>query len=401
MTGFSDPLAGKTASTIGMNIDTDVDIDNPTSQLAGKTASTTGMNIDTDVDIDNPTSQQGSAPTSEKGTSASHSEMNQAAAESASSMGGVSGLEEDSLIIDETTEGETGEVVKPEELEPPLPPKLSEPPKISTVVDLTVLLSALQLSEQKNQAEKTAEQIKADAKDRSIQYDKQIDQIQDKIKEMNKSGILKLFTKIFSAIGAVLGIIAGALSIAAGVATGGNPLLIVGGVLAMVASIDALMSVASDGKVSISAGITKALEAMGVDPETAGWIAFAIQMAMIVATIAIGFASGGGSTASALANLGSMVSRATKTLTVAESAIQAAASGVGIGKGVVDSGIKENEAVSLEIDGLLKKLQENIGTLQSFFEQQISRLNEMVDSAKDIVEEKAKTMAAIQRGVMS
>lgn len=346
---------------------------------------------------------------------ASESTKGQAAANSMTSSGiekpgEVDGKEE--VEGGSGIEGGEGEIEGGEgEIEPPyVPPPLVEPAKISTVTDLSTLMGSLQLTEQKKNAEKTVNEIKSQNKEQQVKFQEQIKKIEDNIAESKKNSILKVFQKVFAVIGAILGAIGGALAIAAGAASG-NPLLVAAGVMAIVASIDAAMSSLSDGKVSISAGITKALEAMGVPAETAQWIAFGVQLAMIALTIAVGFASGGGgamagvskiadmfSKAQDVAKMAQMIEKASKIVQIAGSVNQSAIGGTGIGTAVVQSNIKVNEAEQKEIESAITKVKAKIELLQDFFKNQMEQFNAIMKIVTDIIQDSVNTKIAVQRG---
>lgn len=343
----------------------------------------------------------------------------QVAADSINAAGGV-----ETPDVEETEEptkpGEGGEVEGGEgegetepEVPPYIPPKLPEPVKIAFATDLSILLNTLSLAQQKENAEKTVNEIKANSAEKQVKFKEQMDKLEENIANAKKNAILNVFQKIFAVIGAVLGMIAGALAVAASAATG-NPLLAAAGIMALVASFDSLLSTASDGKISMSAGITAALVAMGVDEQTANWVAFGAQMAMIVVGVALGFASGGGSAVSSFSNLASMFSKAenvakvtqmiqkaTNILKIAASLNQGAMGGLGVGKAVVEGDIKQNEATQLDIQGAIEKVKQRVDVLQGFFKSQLELYNTLTKMVKDIIDDSIKTKTAIQRAAVS
>ena len=102
--------------------------------------------------------------------------------------------------------------------------------------------------------------IEAKGKERAEINEKKLEEIMDRLDSMKSKGILDVFKKIFSWVGVIVGAIASVATIVAGAATG-NPLLIAGGAVMLTMSINSAVSMATDGKVSISAGIAAGLNA--------------------------------------------------------------------------------------------------------------------------------------------
>lgn len=115
--------------------------------------------------------------------------------------------------------------------------------------------------------------IDAKGKERAEINEKKLEEIMDRLDSMKSKGILDVFKKIFSWVGVIVGAIASVATIVAGAATG-NPLLIAGGAVMLTMSINSAVSMATDGKVSISAGIAAGLKACGVPKTSPGMSAW-------------------------------------------------------------------------------------------------------------------------------
>lgn len=121
--------------------------------------------------------------------------------------------------------------------------------------------------------------IDAKGKERAEINEKKLEEIMDRLDSMKSKGILDVFKKIFSWVGVIVGAIASVATIVAGAATG-NPLLIAGGAVMLTMSINSAVSMATDGKVSISAGIAAGLKACGVPEDIAGYVGMACELAI-------------------------------------------------------------------------------------------------------------------------
>ena len=132
--------------------------------------------------------------------------------------------------------------------------------------------------------------IDAKGKERAEINEKKLEEIMDRLDSMKSKGILDVFKKIFSWVGVIVGAIASVATIVAGAATG-NPLLIAGGAVMLTMSINSAVSMATDGKVSISAGIAAGLKACGVPEDIAGYVGMACELAITI--VGIGLTMGG------------------------------------------------------------------------------------------------------------
>ena len=140
--------------------------------------------------------------------------------------------------------------------------------------------------------------IDSQAQEIDQKYSEKLAEIAKEIDKKENQSIWDKICKVFRCIGMALGFIASIATIAAGSAMG-NPALIVAGVAALLLTIDSVVSEATGGKVSLSAGFTELGKVFGLSDNTAKWFGFGMNMALTVAAVAISF---GGAAASSAAS---------------------------------------------------------------------------------------------------
>ena len=247
--------------------------------------------------------------------------------------------------------------------------------------------------------------------------EKQLQEIADRLEEMSKKSILNGFMKAFQIIGVIVGVIASVASVAAGAVTG-NPLLIAAGVAGMAMSIDGIVSLASDGKYSLMAGVTELAKKCGASDTAAQWIAFGVQMLITVATIAVSLGGSFGSAGSGVASAagaaaktagtaaqtaGAAASTATKLtsesintaqkILVYSSRIANVVSGVNsvasgsttIANAVVDYNISSSYAKSKDLEAILERLRESMEADRKLVEAEMERTSDLMGKVMDIV----------------
>jgi hypothetical protein len=232
--------------------------------------------------------------------------------------------------------------------------------------------------------------------------DKQLEQLAKQLEEMKKKAVLNGFLKAFKIIGMIVGAIASVATIAAGVLTG-NPLLVAAGVIGMAMTIDSVLSMATDGKVSMMAGFEKLGKAMGMDDEAAKWFAFGMQMAVMVVAIGVSLGAGLASTSASAANVTSQAAqRALDVTLTAQKVLNFTSAGLGMAQGVttvagavVDYNVAKTKITAKELEAILERLRESIEMDRSLVENEMERANDLMAKVTEIVQGCAETQAAI------
>ncbi len=232
--------------------------------------------------------------------------------------------------------------------------------------------------------------------------EKELQEIADRLEEMKKKSVANAFLKAFKIIGAIIGAIASAASIVAGALTG-NPLLIAAGAVGMAMTIDSVVSLASDGKYSLAAGFTELGKKMGMSDETAQWFGFGVNMAFMVASIAVSFGAGFASSAGGIANAAGqtaqkaaqVTSMASKVTNIASGAVSMGSGAATIAGAVFDYNISQSQADSKELQAILERLREAIKMDRDLVESEMERANDLMSKVREIVGECAEAQTAI------
>ena len=269
-------------------------------------------------------------------------------------------------------------------------------------LSLDTLLSAIGDEVRRQACKDGVDSLEAKAAQQKEVNDKELEEIAKRLEDMKKKSVLDGFLKAFQIIGVIVGAIASVASIAAGILTA-NPLLVVAGVMGAVATVDGVVSLASDGKYSIAAGFTALGKAMGMDDETAQWFGFGMNMALTVVSIAVSFGAGFASSAGSLASTSSQaVQTATKVMTTASKITNIASGLNSIGTGsvtianaVVDYNISKSQANSKELEAILERIRMSIEMDKDLVEAEMERANELMATVKEIVDGCNETQAAV------
>ena len=131
-------------------------------------------------------------------------------------------------------------------------------------------------------------------------HEEKLQALKEQIDELSKKSFWSSFCKVFQVIGVVVGAIASVATLAVGALTG-NPLLIAAGALGTAMAIDSTLSLATDGKVSLTSGFTELGKACGMSDETAQWFGFGMTMGITLISVCVGFGAAGATAATAAA----------------------------------------------------------------------------------------------------
>ncbi|GHT94768.1 type III secretion system protein [Betaproteobacteria bacterium] len=243
--------------------------------------------------------------------------------------------------------------------------------------------------------------LEAKAKEREEANKESIKEIQKQLKNLEEKEKLSPFMKAFKWLGMVLGAIASAVTVAVGVATG-NPVLVAAGVIMAVMAVNSIVSEATDGKVSISAGIAKLAEKCGASEETAKWIGFAFEMAITVVGVCLSFGAGitasAAKAAEAAGTVVNILAKASSLTTVASGITSIASGGLTIANAKYDYQITNSKAMQKELEGIMERLRAAIEMETDFLESVMKRAEELLADVKEIVEGNNEAQATILTG---
>ncbi len=278
-------------------------------------------------------------------------------------------------------------------------------PVLSTPVgsmSLDSLMSAIGNEARRQACKDGVNSLELKAQQQKEVNDKQLEQLAKQLEEMNKKAVLNGFLKAFKIIGMIVGAIASAATIVAGALTG-NPLLVVAGCIGMAMTIDSVLSMATDGKVSMMAGFEKLGKAMGMDDEAAKWFAFGMQMAVMVVAIGVSLGAGLASTSASAANVSSQAAqRALDVTLTAQKILNFTSAGLGVAQGattiagaVVDYNVAQTKITAKELEAILERLRESIEMDRALVENEMERANDLMAKVTEIVKGCAETQTAI------
>ena len=228
--------------------------------------------------------------------------------------------------------------------------------------------------------------IEAKGKERAEINQKKLEEIMDRLESLKSKGILDIFKKIFSWVGVVLGAIASVATIAAGAATG-NPLLIAGGAVMLTMSINSILSMATDGKVSIGAGIAAGLEALGVREDIAAYTGMAFELAITLVGVGLTmFGSFGSAAETARKTLADVADITLKVTNISSSVVQMGSGATGIAGAVYDFRISNSYADTKLLEAVLERLRQALEVEQDFMKGVMERAGKLTEDVNELVE---------------
>lgn len=293
------------------------------------------------------------------------------------------------------------ELTLPDVSEVPATPsgKTSDLPKLAPPTAGGLSLETLaQMISNETRAQATKDgvaSIEAKGEERAEANQKKLEEIMDRLDSMKSKGILDIFKEIFSWVGMIVGAIASVATIVAGAVTG-NPLLIAGGAIMLTMSVNSMVSKATDGQVSISAGISAALQAMGVDETVANYIGMGTELAITIVGIGLTL---GGSSASAASAAKSTLSKAAdlslKAANITNSVVQMGAGATDIAGAVYDYKISTSYADTKELEAILERIRQAQDIELDFLKGVMERAEKLVEDVNGIVEDCTESRTAI------
>lgn len=269
-------------------------------------------------------------------------------------------------------------------------------------LSLDTLISAIGNEVRKQACKDGVDSLKVKGERQKEVNDEQLSKLKDQIEEMERKKVLDGFLKAFKIIGVIIGVIASSVSIAAGVATG-NPLLIAAGIAGMVASIDSIVSLASDGKYSMMVGFTELGKAMGMDDKAAGIFGMAVQIYFTITTIGMSIGAGLGNAAGSIAKISEEASKkALDAIIISQKIMNFASAGLNMAQGsatiagaVISYNMEMFKVSAKELDAILERLRQSMEMDRELIESEMQRANDLMSMVKDIVDNVNETQTAI------
>jgi hypothetical protein len=226
---------------------------------------------------------------------------------------------------------------------------------------------------------------------------KELDELKKQLEAMDKKGVCDGFLKAFSIIGMVVGAIASAASIVVGVATG-NPLLVAAGVIGITMTVDSALSMATDGKVCISGGISAACKACGMDEKTADIVGTVVSLAITLASVALnigGAVAAGKATVDASAKIIQVLAKTSTITNIVAGANSMAKGATTIASGAYSYQVAQSQADVKELEAILERIRMAIEMEQDMVQNEMDRANELLEAVDAIVDACNKTQATV------
>ncbi len=219
---------------------------------------------------------------------------------------------------------------------------------------------------------------------------KELEEIQKRLEQMRSKAVASGFKKAFAIIGAIVGAIASVATVTAGVLSA-NPLLVAGGIIGAITTIDSIVSLASDGKYSIAAGFTELGKKCGMSDNAAMWFGFGMNMVVIAVSVGVSIGAGvqaikavdAVAEASTALRISSGVSTATN---FAGGAVSVGTGGTTIATTVYDYRATSSMARSKELEAILERIRQSIEMEKDLVESEMERAETLVADVKEIVE---------------
>ena len=202
---------------------------------------------------------------------------------------------------------------------------------------------------------------------------------------MKSKGILDIFKEIFSWVGMIVGAIASVATLAAGIATGN--FTIAGGAVALTMSVNSIVSKATDGKVSISAGISAGLKACGVSENVANYVGMGFELAITAVGIGLTLGAGAASSAATASTGWKVGNAALKGMNIASGVAQMGSGATGIAGAEYDYKIANSFADTKELEAILERIQQAQDMEFDFLKGIMERAEKMVEDVNNIVED--------------
>lgn len=226
---------------------------------------------------------------------------------------------------------------------------------------------------------------------------KELDELKEQLEKLAKKGVADGFLKVFSAIGIVLGAITSVASIAIGAATA-NPLLVAAGVAGLIMTVDSGLSMATDGKICISNGISELCQLCGLDEQTSKWVGLGVTMALNLAVVVMNI-GGAVKAVSATAEAASTVLKVISKTSLIGNIVNGANS-IGMGAASIASGAyayqaAQSQASVKELEAILERIRMSIEMEQDMIKNEMERANALLEAVDAIIDACNKTQSTV------
>lgn len=253
------------------------------------------------------------------------------------------------------------------------------------------LMSLLSAEDRETTVQSGLESLKSNALERKQASDERIKNLQEQCEKVRKQKKLGIFGKIFGWISKIVTAVLAVGTLVAGAVTG-NPLLIAGGVMLCLKTVNDIGTMVN-GKSTLQ----NMLEGMGVSSKTAGTISGVFDAAMLVgATVCtMGAAMGASGASATMGSVGRIAEGAASVVN--------GAAAVGSGTVTIISGINQSEVASLQADQkLLQALIERLNHIQEadidHIKDVMERTQSVTEGVKQVLKDRAELTGTILTG---
>ena len=276
-------------------------------------------------------------------------------------------------------------------------PKLL-PPLLAGNISLEELVKAVGMETRQVATKTGLEALKAKAAEAEEASNKKIEELQKQLEKLKEKEKLSPFMKALKWLGMALAAIATVAATVVAVATA-NPLLIAGAAIMVAMLANTIMSEASDGKISLSAGVAELAKKCGASEETAQWIGMGVEIGVSLLGAALSFGAGFSSgVAKAMENVHKVVTYVAKiaqAVSLVSGLNTIAQGGLGIADAVYTSDITKSKATQKDMEAILARITEAQDIETKFLESVMKRAEELLSAVQDIVEGNTEAQAAI------
>ncbi len=264
---------------------------------------------------------------------------------------------------------------------------------------LESLLETLNFKERKQAVNDGMNAIEQRSKERKEYYEEKISKLQENIEKSGWDKFLDGLKTAFKYIGMVVGTIAAIATMATGFMTA-NPLMVAGGAALLYLSINSIVSDATDGKVSLGAGVAEIAKLCGADEKTAQYIGMAYELLATIVAVAVTLGGSIGTATSTIANTVSrfeqIAANANKVASITNAVVQVGSGATQIGAAVREYDKAEQQAFIKEIEAVLERIQQSENMDLDFIDTILKQVNELMESVTDMVNNSIQTKIAIQ-----
>lgn len=289
-------------------------------------------------------------------------------------------------------------------------PSLDKPSAVCSSMSMQTLaglsseaiMTMLGFEERKSAVDSGISEIETKRQQRQEINQERVEKLQEQADKLRNASLWDKIKQVFSYIGMALGAIAALGTLVAGVATG-NPLLIAGSALMLLSMTDQIASEASDGKVSLSAGIGKLAEKIGgSDSELIGQIVGSVLSALIgVAGAAMTGVAGLKNAAQVGQQLGHIGSKINAITGIASGIASVGSGTASIASSVYQYQVSNLKADTKDLEAILMRIQEasNMDTRQ--LQDIMEKAQAMTEGVMEMLEDGSHTLGTVLTGAPS